>query len=92
MKDTIKEIKDYLGKPELIIGYNAVLRHLKHNELEKIFTASNIPPEKLEELEYYAKFNNTPIEKLSIPNDELGAVCRKQFFISVIAILKGSEK
>ena len=92
MKDSIKEIKKHVGKDDLIIGMKRVLKNLKLKRLKEIFVAANPNAETLKDVEYYAKLTGTPVTKLDILNNELGAVCKKQFSISFLAILKGKEE
>lgn len=92
MKDSIKEIKKHIGKDDLIIGAKRVLQNLKLKRIEKIFVASNPKKDLLEDIEYYSKLTGTPVIKLDMLNEELGAVCKKQFSISFLAILKGKQE
>ncbi len=92
MKEAIDEIKKHLKKKDLIIGSKQVIKNLKLDKIKKVFLASNPPAEVEEDINYYAKLTNTPVIKLDIPNNELGAVCRKQYSIAALAILKEEKK
>ncbi|MEM2121469.1 MAG: ribosomal L7Ae/L30e/S12e/Gadd45 family protein [Candidatus Woesearchaeota archaeon] len=91
MTDGINEIKAFVGKKELLVGYKSVLKNLKLKRIKKIFLASNAPEDFLKELEYYSKLADVPLEKLNITNEELGTLCKKQFLVSTVGILKGKE-
>ncbi|MFH1590015.1 MAG: ribosomal L7Ae/L30e/S12e/Gadd45 family protein [archaeon] len=85
---SIAEIKKLLGNQKLIIGNERVLKNLRNDKIEKIFVSSNCSSEKLDDLKHYASLNNVKVDALDIPNDELGVVCKKPFFVSVIGILR----
>ncbi|MGB9748879.1 MAG: ribosomal L7Ae/L30e/S12e/Gadd45 family protein [Candidatus Woesearchaeota archaeon] len=91
MDEGINEIKAYVGKKELVIGYKNVLKNLKFNKLKKVFLASNAPEDSVRDFEYYSKITNVPLEKLNLNNEELGVVCKKQFLVSTVGILKEKE-
>lgn len=91
MAEGVNEIKSYVGKKELVIGYNRVLKNLKLNKLKKVFLASNAPEDFVKELEYYSKIANIPLEKINLNNEELGIICKKQFLVSTVGILKEKE-
>lgn len=86
--DALEDIKKNLGKEKMIIGFNETLKNLKPGKIDKVFLASNTEASTKEDLEYYCGLNETPLTVLNIPNDELGIVCKKQFPISVISLLK----
>jgi ribosomal protein L30E len=65
---------------------------LKNKELVKIFLASNAPATFVKDVEYYSSLSKVEIEKLDIPNDELGVACKKPFSIAAIGMKKVVEK
>ena len=88
MMGSLDEIKKNIGKEKMLIGKNQTLRSLKLGKVEKVFLASNCSPSVRKDLEYYCELNKTPLSVLKVPNDELGIVCKKQFAISVLSLLK----
>lgn len=86
--DYVKEIKASQKGRKICIGMSGTKKRLFRNEIRKVYIASNCPKSVEEDLKYYCSFHNIPCVKLDIPNDELGIVCRKQYFISVLSILK----
>lgn len=82
------EIKKLLGSKKLIIGTDRTLKSLKNGELELVMVSSNCNQETLDDMNQYAGFSETKVEQLSMPNDELGVICKKLFSVSVIGILK----
>ncbi|HJX05547.1 MAG TPA: ribosomal L7Ae/L30e/S12e/Gadd45 family protein [Candidatus Nanoarchaeia archaeon] len=89
---SVEEIKKMLKSTNLIIGADRTLKALRNNELTKIFLASNAPEILTRDIEHYASLVKVDVEKLEIPNDELGVVCKKPFLITCIGMKKVVEK
>lgn len=89
---SIAEIKKYLKTPNLVTGTDRTMKALRNNELVKVFLANNAPESLVRDVEHYASISKIKVEKLSIPNDELGTVCKKPFSIVVIGMKKIIEK
>ena len=89
---SIEEIKKLLKTENLVIGADRTLKALRNNELVKVFLASNAPERLVKDVEYYASITKIDVEKLNIPNDELGVVCKKPFLITCIGMKKVVEK
>lgn len=85
---SVDEIKKQLKTGKLLLGVNQTLKNLKLGKLEKVFVSSNCKQSVLDDINYYCSFSNTPVVQLGVPNTELGVVCRKQFSISVLGLLK----
>lgn len=64
------------------------MKALKEGNIKKIFLASNVNPQILEDIEYYKELSGVEVVELKESNDELGIVCKKQFSISVIGLKK----
>ena len=82
------EIKKLLESDKLVIGKDRTLKYLKKGELVKVFLASNLDSESLEDIEHYAALAGTEVVKLTQSNDELGIFCKKPFAIAVMGLLK----
>lgn len=82
------EIKKILGSEKLIIGKERTLKLLKKGSLAKIYLASNVDKDSLEDIVHYAKINDVELVFLKQPNDELGTLCKKPFSIAVMSLLK----
>jgi len=80
------EIKKLLTTDKLVIGTNNVLKGLRQKLLKKIFISKNCPADVLEDIEKYAKMTNTELVRLDIPNEELGTICKKPFFVSLVGV------
>ena len=90
-KDELNEINKLIKANRLIVGTENTLKKLKANKLEKVWLSSNIPSSLKEDMEGYGNMNNVVIVSLSVPNDELGVYCKKQFSVSVVSLLKGEK-
>ena len=82
------DIKKLLKTDKLIIGTDRVVKGLRKGTLSMIYMSSNCPEDIRNEVEHYSKLTETKSEKLKEPNDELGAVCKKSFSISLLGVLK----
>ena len=82
----IKDLKEDLIQGKTIIGTDQVIKSLKNGKLEKIYLASNSPDKITKDIDYYSELAKVPIIKLDLNNEELGVLCKKHFFISVIGI------
>ena len=87
-KQSPTDIKKDLKTRKIIIGTRVVMKNLKLNKLEKIYIASNCNAISKKELEYYSKLLKIQVIKLKQPNDELGVICKKQYSISMLGVLK----
>ncbi len=87
-KQASSDIKKDLKTRKVVIGTKVVMKNLRLNKLEKIYLASNCNESSKKELEYYSKLLKIPVIKLKQPNDELGVICKKQYSISMLGVLK----
>ncbi|MDD3175258.1 MAG: ribosomal L7Ae/L30e/S12e/Gadd45 family protein [Candidatus Nanoarchaeia archaeon] len=84
----MEEIRKLLDSDKMIIGLKRTIKALRKSNVAKVFLAKDCPESFLEDIEYYGNFSEVQIEKLDIPCDELGSVCKKPFHITVIGVLK----
>lgn len=84
----LKELKAKLLEGKALIGKERVLKELKNDCLQRVYIARNCPQNLKEELEYLAKLIKIPLFGLSLDNEELGVFCKKNFFVSVVGIVK----
>ena len=76
-------IKD---KKKLVFSKTETLRLLKENKLAEVFLSANFDDKN--QFERIAKLTDTKINITKQNNDELGALCRKPYTISVIGLKK----
>lgn len=87
-KFSIAKIKKLIESKQVAVGKDETLKKLKQGKLFKIFLTSNLPDKEKERVAYYSKLAGVEIIQLSYPNDELGALCKKPFAISMLGMLK----
>lgn len=89
---SVEDIKKMLKTGNLILGSERTLKALRNKELTHVYLASNAPSSLVKDVEYYAAITGVVIEKLDMPNDELGVLCKKPFNIACIGLKKVVEK
>ena len=90
MTNSITEIKKALKEGKAIIGTEKTLKNLKLGKVSKVFLTSNCPSSVKKDVKYYSKLAKAEVVQLKQPNDELGALCKKPFSISVLSVAKGA--
>lgn len=90
-KITTMEIRKLVKSKNLVIGTERTIRYLKLGKVDKVILSSNCPSKVAEDLSYYANLSKAETIKVSYPNEELGVICKKPFYISVLSILKGAK-
>ena len=83
MKELKEAVKEGKG---LILGTSKTLKKLKMNEIKRVYVSSNCPKNVLDDIEHYTKIHNIPLVKLKENNEELGVICKKPFYISVLSL------
>lgn len=82
---SIADLRKALKEKTLVIGNKETLNQLRTGKRQKVFIAKNCPKDVKEELEHYCKLSKIDLVELSILNDEVGAICKKPFSISVLS-------
>ncbi|HLD86979.1 MAG TPA: ribosomal L7Ae/L30e/S12e/Gadd45 family protein [Candidatus Nanoarchaeia archaeon] len=88
---TVAELKKTLKGENVVIGTQRTLKELKRGSIERVFVTSNCPPQVEQDIDYYTGLGQVEKVKLSMPNEELGVICKKPFSISVVSLLKGGQ-
>ena len=84
----IEDIKEIIKKGNFIIGASEVMKALKSGKVKKIFLTINCSESIKEDIKQYSKINDVKVIQLNVPNDELGALCRKSFSVSVSVFVR----
>lgn len=82
------DFKKHLKDKKLVVGTNQVLKQLRLGKLQAVFISSNCPESVKREIANYCKLSGCNVEQLKVPNDELGVLCKKQFSVSVLGLMK----
>lgn len=83
-----EEIRKNLTTKKLIIGTDETLKNIRKGLITKVYVASNCPEDLMKDLRRYSKISGFEIFDTKLPNDELGAVCKKPFNIALLGVLK----
>lgn len=82
----LNEIKKLLEQGKLRFGADQALKALRAGKAAKVWLSKNVDAESLEDIRHFASLSGVEIVELSQSNEELGELCRKPFFISVISL------
>ena len=87
-KVTSAQIKKLVKEGNVVIGTERTVKKLRVGAVKKVLLSSNVPSAVEESLSRYSSLSKVELVKLQYANDELGIICKKPFFISVMGILK----
>ena len=90
-KDELNELKKSLKEGKVIIGTSNTMKKLRSGKLKKIWLSGNVPKGIKEDISDYSGLNSVEVVSLDVPNDELGVLCKKQFSVSVVSLIKGEK-
>ncbi len=82
--DEIKNLKTKVQDGKAVIGTQEVLHALKNKTIGTVYIAKNCPAKARDDLMYYANLAGITCIELEYTNEELGILCKKNFFISVL--------
>jgi large subunit ribosomal protein L30e len=80
----LEELKKKLLDGKAVVGIDRVLKELKRGNLKKIFLAMNSREDLRKDVLYYSGLQKVVVEELETSNEELGVICKKNFFVSVV--------
>merc|ERR550539_609475 len=69
-----------------LLGYKSGLKSIRQGKAKLILIASNCPPLRKSEIEYYAMLAKTGVHHYSGNNNQLGTACGKYFAVSCMSI------
>ncbi|MBI1968910.1 ribosomal L7Ae/L30e/S12e/Gadd45 family protein [Candidatus Woesearchaeota archaeon] len=84
----LSEVRQALQAGKALIGAEMVLKQLRSGNLQKVFLAKNCPARLRADIEQYAQLGNVPVVTLLLNNEELGIICKKNFFVAVLGVLR----
>jgi len=68
------------------LGYKSTLKSLRSGKSKLVIIASNAPPLRKSEIEYYAMLAKTGVHHYTGNNIDLGTACGKYFRVSALSI------
>ncbi len=86
LNEDLRELKTKLQEGKVIIGTERVMKYLRNGSVKQVFLASNCTEKTQEDIGHYARLSDVKIINLNLDNEELGVFCKKNFFVSVLAI------
>ena len=86
--DTTEMLKTKAALKEVQVGLSTVIKALQQGKLQKVFLASNCPAKMKADLTHYAALAQVPVEQIAQNNEELGIICKKNFLVSVIGLIR----
>ena len=88
MSGGLERIRKAAEQGRLTLGYETTLKALRAGRVEVVFTAANAPEELVEDVKHYAELAGVAYSPLAATSDVIGTAARKQYPVSIIAILK----
>ncbi len=82
----LSEVRQALQAGKALIGAEMALKQLRSGNLKKVFLAKNCPARVRADVEQYAQLGNVPVVTLLLNNEELGIICKKNFFVAVLGV------
>jgi len=86
--DQALDIRKIVTTKKVVIGTDRTLKSVRQGVVSQVFVAKNCPKPVQEELAHYKKMTSFEIINLDMTNEDLGILCKKQFGISVLGVLK----
>lgn len=88
VSDELKSLRAKVTERKVLIGTERVLKALRAgNSLSCVYLSSNCPDKTRRDIEHYANLVGARVSVLGQSNEELGIFCKKNFFVSVLAVL-----
>jgi len=85
---TTDQLRKLIEEKKVIIGTQRTLKALKADKLKRLVMASNASEQTANAVKRYSAQTGVAVDDLSVPNDELGVICKKPFSISLLGIKK----
>ena len=85
-EEKLKKLIAKAQEGKAFIGKEATLKALRGNKIKIVFLARNCPAALQQELKQYAGLAKVIVVELDQTNEEIGVLCKKNFFISVAGI------
>ncbi len=82
----VVDIKKAVEEKKAVIGTERTMKSFKGGLLRVVYLAKNCPAETRQDIDYYSTLAGVKVIQLEHPNDELGALCKKPFSISIIGV------
>ncbi len=84
----VDAIQKALAQNKALLGTKQTLKQIKAGTISQVYLSTNVPSAVSDDVMHYAELTKTPVEKLSMDNEELSVICKKPFRISIVSIHK----
>jgi large subunit ribosomal protein L30e len=81
-----EDLITYTKNGKLLLGMKSTIKAIRKSAVSKVFLAKNCPEVIAEDIEHYCSLADIVVERLNIDCDELGTLCKKPFYVSVIGV------
>jgi large subunit ribosomal protein L30e len=81
---TMEQLKDAFKEKTLTYGLRETLKKVKTKKVDTVFVAKDCPEDLRQDLTSNAKISGVNIIELDISSQEIGAVCKKPFPVTVL--------
>jgi len=86
-----EKIVEALKEKKLLIGAKVVQQNLMTHSVKEIFLSANCSEQMRNKIKLQAEIAKIPVTELAQTSEEIGAVCKKPFAITVAAIRKTKD-
>ena len=86
--NVVTDIKKLLDAGKLVIGGERTMKLLKTGKAKHVYLSKNCSSEVCEDVKRYAGLGGIEVTSLDVASEELGALCRKPFGISIISVAR----
>ena len=80
------EIKKLFEAGKLMLGEERTMKALKNGTSLKVFVASTCKVDLIADVKRYAEIVKIQVVEVPLTADEIGALCRKQFGVSILSV------
>lgn len=85
--DTSTDLKRLLAQNKLVLGTDETMKLLRQKKVQRVLLTANVDPKVREDVERLCKLAGVECQNIVQRNDEVGAICKKPFAISVVAVV-----
>ncbi len=83
---TTDQLRKLIEEKKVTIGTAATAKALRLGQLKRVVIAANAAAATRDSLQRGCTTTGVAVDELSVPNDQLGTMCKKPFAISVLGI------
>lgn len=87
-KDLMRDIRKQIEEKKVVFGKEQTLKVLKQGGAATVYLSTNCPAGIKADIQRYADLAKTEVVTTSQTAEELGAMAKKPFTISVLSVLK----